>query len=101
VAFRSIVQAVTETKTLDTAKLIEYFEKGAQLDILKARKGTYRAWDHQLLQEMYTVTPKPKAQIKDKWDFHAARPGRTRTQRVARSAGADQRRKPPDTFAST
>ena len=69
VAFRSIVQAVTETKSLDTAKLIEYFEKGAPIDALKARKGTYRAWDHQLLQEMYTVTPKPKAQIKDKWDF--------------------------------
>ncbi|EJL93272.1 ABC-type branched-chain amino acid transport system, periplasmic component [Herbaspirillum sp. CF444] len=69
VAFRSIVQAVTETKSLDTARLIEYFEKGAPIDALKARKGTYRAWDHQLLQEMYTVTPKPKAQIKDKWDF--------------------------------
>lgn len=69
VAFRSIVQAVTETKTLDTAKLIDYFEKGAQVDVLKARKGVYRAWDHQLLQEMYTVTPKPKAQVKDKWDF--------------------------------
>ncbi|MFL9877966.1 ABC transporter substrate-binding protein [Herbaspirillum rhizosphaerae] len=69
VAFRSIVQAVTETKSLDTTKLIEYFEKGAPIDALKARKGTYRAWDHQLLQEMYTVTPKPKAQIKDKWDF--------------------------------
>nr|WP_238533925.1 ABC transporter substrate-binding protein [Herbaspirillum lusitanum] len=69
VAFRSIVQAITETKTLDTAKLIDYFEKGAQVDVLKARKGVYRAWDHQLLQEMYTVTPKPKAQVKDKWDF--------------------------------
>jgi len=69
VAFRSIAQAITETKSLDTAKLIEYFEKGAPIDALKARKGTYRAWDHQLLQEMYTVTPKPKAQIKDKWDF--------------------------------
>ncbi|MFL9922839.1 ABC transporter substrate-binding protein [Herbaspirillum lusitanum] len=69
VAFRSIVQAVTETKSLDTAKLIDYFEKGAEVDVLKTRKGVYRAWDHQLLQEMYTVTPKPKAQIKDKWDF--------------------------------
>lgn len=69
VAFRSIVQAITETKSTDTMKLIEYFEKGAELDVLKARKGTYRAWDHQLLQEMYTITPKAKGKAKDQWDF--------------------------------
>lgn len=100
VAFRSIVQAVTETKTLDTAKLIEYFEKGAQVDILKARKGTYRAWDHQLLQEMYTVTPKPKAQIKDKWDFMQlgpAVPGPTESLEVL----APTKEENACTFAST
>ena len=69
VALKAIVQAIAETKGTDSAKLIEYFEKGAPIDVLKARKGSFRAWDHQLLQEMYTVTPKPKAQIKDKWDF--------------------------------
>ncbi|MFJ3045451.1 ABC transporter substrate-binding protein [Herbaspirillum chlorophenolicum] len=69
VCFRSVVQAITETKSLDTMKLIEYFEKGAPIDALKARKGTYRAWDHQLLQEMYTLSPKPKGRAKDQWDF--------------------------------
>ncbi|MBO9538141.1 ABC transporter substrate-binding protein [Herbaspirillum sp.] len=69
VCFRSVVQAITETKSLDTMKLIEYFEKGAPIDALKARKGTYRAWDHQLLQEMYTLSPKPKGKAKDQWDF--------------------------------
>nr|WP_198982572.1 ABC transporter substrate-binding protein [Herbaspirillum sp. ASV7] len=69
VAFRSIVQAISETKSLDTMKLIEYFEKGAPIDALKARKGVYRAWDHQLLQEMYTLSPKPKGRAKDQWDF--------------------------------
>lgn len=69
VALKSMVQAMTETKSTDSAKLIEYFEKGAQFDILKARKGYYRAWDHQLMQEMYTVTAKPKGKAKDKWDF--------------------------------
>ncbi|MBP0597769.1 ABC transporter substrate-binding protein [Herbaspirillum sp. LeCh32-8] len=69
VAFRSVVQAITETKSLDTMKLIEYFEKGAEVDCLKARKGVYRAWDHQLLQEMYTLSPKPKGKAKDQWDF--------------------------------
>ena len=49
-------------------KLIEYFEKGAPIDSLKPRKGAYRAWDHQLLQEMYTLTPK-KTKVDNKWDF--------------------------------
>jgi branched-chain amino acid transport system substrate-binding protein len=66
-----MVQAMNETKSTDTAKLIEYLEKGAQFDILKARKGYYRDWDHQLMQEMYTVTSKPKGKAKDKWDFMA------------------------------
>ena len=71
VALKSMVQAMTETKSTDSDKLVDYFEKGAQFDILKARKGYYRAWDHQLMQEMYTVTAKPKGKAKDKWDFMA------------------------------
>ncbi len=31
-------------------------EKGARFDVLKTREGYYRAWDHQLMQQMYTVT---------------------------------------------
>jgi branched-chain amino acid transport system substrate-binding protein len=69
VGFRSVAQAIAETKSLDTMKLIEYFEKGAQIDILKGRKGVYRDWDHQLMQEMYTISPKPKGRAKDQWDF--------------------------------
>ena len=26
-------------------------------------------WDHQLMQEMYTITFKPAAEVKDKWDL--------------------------------
>ena len=66
-----VAQAMNETKSTDSAKLIEYFEKGAEFDILKPRKGYFRAWDHQLMQEMYTVTPKPKGKSKDQWDFIA------------------------------
>jgi branched-chain amino acid transport system substrate-binding protein len=29
----------------------------------------FRPWDHQLLQEMYVVRVKDKAQSKDKWDI--------------------------------
>ena len=69
VSLKAVVQAMNETKSLDSDKLIAYFEKGAEFDILKPRKGYFRAWDHQLMQEMYTVTAKPKGQAKDKWDF--------------------------------
>ena len=71
VALKAVVQAMGATKSTDSAKLIEYFEKGAQLDILKARKGYFREWDHQLMQEMYSVTAKPKGKARDKWDFIA------------------------------
>lgn len=69
VGVKAIAQAIAETKSTDSDKLVEYFEKGAQFDILKPRKGYFRAWDHQLMQEMYTVSPKPKGKAKDKWDF--------------------------------
>ena len=46
-----------------------YFEKHASFDILKARKGSFRDWDHQLLQEMYVVKVKDKKDVKDKWDI--------------------------------
>ena len=54
--------------------LIAHFEMQTGVDILKARKGWFRAWDHQLMQEAYTFTVKPKGQAKDKWDFLALGP---------------------------
>lgn len=71
VALKTIAQAMEATKSTDTDKMIAYFEKGAEFDILKGRKGYFRAWDHQLMQEMYTISPKPKGKSKDKWDFIA------------------------------
>jgi branched-chain amino acid transport system substrate-binding protein len=68
-AFKMMAQAMNETKSTDTEKLIAYFEKETELDILKARKGHFRAWDHQLIQEAYTFSPKPKGEAKDKWDL--------------------------------
>ena len=70
-----VAQAIAETKSTDAVKLVEYLEKGASFDILKARRGMFRAWDHQLLQEMYVVRVKDKAKMKDKWDiFEIVRP---------------------------
>jgi branched-chain amino acid transport system substrate-binding protein len=69
VAFKIMAQAMNETKSTDTDKLISYFEKETQFDILKARKAYFRNWDHQLVQEAYTFSPNPKGKAKDKWDL--------------------------------
>ena len=71
VTLKIVAQAMNETKSTDSEKLIAYFEKGTEFDILKARKGYFRAWDHQLMQEAYPFTAKPKGQAKDKQDFLA------------------------------
>lgn len=71
VSLKMMAQAMNETKSTETGKLIEYFEKETEFDILKARKGYFRSWDHQLMQEAYPFSVKPKGQAKDKWDFLA------------------------------
>jgi branched-chain amino acid transport system substrate-binding protein len=76
VAFKIMAQAMNETKSTDTDTLIGYFEKETQFDILKARKAYFRAWDHQLVQEAYTFSPKPKGEAKDKWDLITGRTNR-------------------------
>ena len=69
VSLKMMAQAMNETKSTDTEKLIAYFEKETQFDILKARKGYFRSWDHHLIQEAYPFTVRAKGQAKDKWDF--------------------------------
>jgi len=69
VSLKMMAQAMNETKSTDTDKLIAYFESETPFDILKARKGYFRSWDHQLMQEAYPFTVKPKGQARDKWDF--------------------------------
>jgi branched-chain amino acid transport system substrate-binding protein len=69
VSLKIMAQAISETKGVDTDKLIAYFESEAKFDLLKARKGYFRSWDHQLMQEAYPFTVKPKGQAKDPQDF--------------------------------
>jgi branched-chain amino acid transport system substrate-binding protein len=64
-----MAQAMNDLKSTDSMQIIEHFEKGAQFDILKSRPGYFRGWDHQLMQQMYTLTPKKKGAARDKWDF--------------------------------
>ncbi len=69
ISLRILAQAITETKSTDTDKLIAYLESGAQFDILKARKAYFRPWDHQLMQEAYPFTVMPPDQVKGPQDF--------------------------------
>ena len=69
VTMKIVAQAMTETKSTDTDKLIAYFESEAQFDLLKSRKGYFRSWDHQLMQEAYPFSVKAKGAAKDKYDF--------------------------------
>jgi len=66
---RIVLQTIAATRSTDPIAMIQHLEKGASFDLLKERKGTFRTWDHQLLQEMYVVKVKDKAQSKDKWDI--------------------------------
>ena len=60
---------MAEIKSTDATKIIEHMEKGARFDVLKTREGYFRNWDHQLMQEMYTIGFLPAAEIKDQWDI--------------------------------
>lgn len=68
ISLKMMAQAMNETKSTDTDTLIGYFEKQTEFDILKARKAYFRTWDHQLMQEAYPFTVKPKGKAKDQWD---------------------------------
>jgi branched-chain amino acid transport system substrate-binding protein len=69
VGVKILLQTLSETKSTEGPKWVAHLEKGAKFDILKGRPGTFRAWDHQLLQEMYVVRVKDKKNARDKWDI--------------------------------
>jgi branched-chain amino acid transport system substrate-binding protein len=69
VSLKVMAQAMGETKSTDTDKLIAYFETEAKFDLLKPRKGYFRNWDHQMMQEAYTFTVKAPGTYKEAWDF--------------------------------
>lgn len=69
VALKMMAQAIAETKSTDGVKIVEYFDKGAKFDVLKTREAYFRARDHQLITEMYAITAKPQAEVKNQWDI--------------------------------
>jgi len=66
---KHVAQAMNELKSTDSTKIVEHLEKGAKFDVMKSRDGYYRNWDHQLMQEMYTIRFKPANEVTNKWDL--------------------------------
>jgi branched-chain amino acid transport system substrate-binding protein len=69
ISLKIMAQAMNETKSSETGRLIAYLEKETEFDVLKGRKGHFRNWDHQLMQEAYPFTVKPKGKARDQWDL--------------------------------
>lgn len=69
-SLKLVAQSFTELKSTDPVKLQEHLRKGAKFDILKGREGYFRAYDNQMIQEMYAVKAKDPAKMKDKWDIY-------------------------------
>ncbi len=68
-AIKLTAQAMVETKSTDSVKLVEHFEKGAKFPLMKTREGYFRKSDHQMMHEMYTVQALPAAQVKNPYDI--------------------------------
>jgi branched-chain amino acid transport system substrate-binding protein len=72
-AIRIFAQSMNELKSTDSAKLIEHWEKGAKFDVMKTREGYFRARDHQMMHEMFTVTGRGAA-APNQWDIFNSSP---------------------------
>jgi branched-chain amino acid transport system substrate-binding protein len=69
-ALKLVAQAMNETKSADPQKLAEHLRKGAKFDVMKSREGYFRAYDNQMVMEMYAVRAKDAAKQKDQWDIY-------------------------------
>jgi branched-chain amino acid transport system substrate-binding protein len=91
-AMKLTAQAMAETKSLDSTKLVEHMEKGARFPLMKTRDGYFRKSDHQMMHEMYTVAALPPAQIRNEWDIFtssAAVPGPNESLEVIATQGEE------------
>jgi branched-chain amino acid transport system substrate-binding protein len=58
-AIKLVAAAMAETKSIESMKLVEHFEKGAKFGLMKTREGYFRKADHQMMHEMYTIKALP------------------------------------------
>lgn len=68
-ATKILAKAMNEQNSTEPAAVLEYLSDEPRFDILKGREGYFRARDHQLIQEMYTMTATPEDEMADEWDL--------------------------------
>jgi branched-chain amino acid transport system substrate-binding protein len=71
-SLKIVAQSFNEIKSADPQKLAEHLRKGAKFDICKKREGYFRAYDNQIMMDMYAVRAKEPGKMKDKWDIYDA-----------------------------
>lgn len=71
-SLKIVAQSMSETKSVDPIKLAEHLRSGAKFDVMKARPGYFRAYDNQMMMEMYAVRAKDASKMKDQWDIYDA-----------------------------
>ena len=74
ITMKILAQSMTDAKTADPLKIIEYWEKEPKFDLLKTREGYFRKYDHQLMHEMYAVEALKASEIKNQWDIYKVAP---------------------------
>jgi branched-chain amino acid transport system substrate-binding protein len=74
ISMHIIAKSMNDIKSIEALKLIEHWEKGAKFDLLKTREGYFRAYDHQLMHEMYAVEALKASELKNQWDIYKPGP---------------------------
>src|SRR6266446_3834510 len=74
IALKILAQSMNDVKSTEAAKLVEHWERGAKFELLKTRPGYFRAWDHQLMHEMYAVEALKVSELKNQWDIYKPSP---------------------------
>src|SRR3712207_6012098 len=69
-SLKIVAQSFTEMKSADPQKLAEHLRSGAKFDVLKAREGYFRAYDNQMVQDMYAVRADESGRMRDQWDIY-------------------------------
>ena len=71
-SLKIVAQSMTEMKSTDPHKLAEHLRKGREVRRDEEARGYFRAYDNQMIMEMYAVRAKDPAKMKDQWDIYDA-----------------------------
>ena len=69
-SLKIVAQAMNELKSADPQNLAQHLRKGAKFNVGKAREAYFRAYDNQMIMEMYAVRAKEASKMKDQWDIY-------------------------------